>query len=127
MRYRTIISSAALVIAIHIFGSMVNLYNRWIPFDMLMHFLGGVVAAMVAVKLIGWTKANHPKWFEALFVLGFTLIIGLLWEYMEFGLDFLLGDDYRWVRMTLRDSLADLGFDSLGGLLFYYINKFKKN
>src|SRR5579885_2314440 len=71
--------------------------------DVPLHILGGFGWAMIAANLIVRAKApSQPKWFNFLFTVGVVLLVGVLWEFFEFGISHWAGPQ------TWRDTLGDL-------------------
>ncbi len=101
------------------------LYWRWFWFDKLMHFLAGLLIAWCALWL--YFTFFRPEaavtWKNTLLVgLISTLVIGGVWELLEFGVD-----SYFTANIGLRSlaelesrfiySVKDLLADAVGGLL----------
>src|SRR3989338_4427053 len=84
-------------------------------------FLGGGAVSLISIYL---TKNSKFKtWQYLIFVLGFTIIVGIGWEYFEFAVDQIFEDKFGWNRMTLRDTLGDLLYDGLGATIFWVVYK----
>lgn len=95
----------------------ISLYEVWWPYDIPMHFLGGVsIAVGGAVFLASWKKTalppNVPRWFMAIFLVGLTMIVGVLWEFAEFGSDWFF---HTVNQQGIRDTMGDLAMDLVGG------------
>jgi len=94
-------------------------------YDIIMHFLGGFVIALIAYLLVDRVVGLHPIKQNTLshfsFVFGILLIVGLGWELFEIWTELI---DPIADRL---DSLMDLLMDSVGGItaFFYARNKFK--
>ena len=84
-----------------------------------LHFLGGVYAVFFVRELFNFAKTRHqilvPRWMEVIIWIGGALILGVFWEWFEFGLD-----RYRVLIagkpsfMTYADNIGDLIIDTLG-------------
>jgi hypothetical protein len=107
-----------LVLAV-IFGAAV--YFSWFNliwwFDMPMHFLGGIVVFYIAAIL--WLPALKwvPVWrfvYESLIT---AVLLGVLWEALEFFLFMRFGTP----SFILLDSFSDVFFDLSGALLAAYL------
>lgn len=128
MRYFHAVIAIVVVLTFHALG-MGGFYEAWHYYDVPMHFGGGVAMAVLAWALWdhqvqSFTLVSKHAWarwaFFALFLLGFTAIIGIGWEWFEFSFD-------RWVQPALRgwavaqtsmfDTMADFFFDLLGALV----------
>ncbi len=105
------------VFVLNLLATYLHLYWVFSWFDMLMHFLGGVAAGYL-VYIILYKKASSlqqdsPVLFIFLIV-GGTLVIGFLWEILEVVLDTFFRSQ---LAPALSDSLSDLFFDALGGMV----------
>ena len=92
-------------------------YAIWY-FDMPMHFLGGVWAAMVLLWLLPSKNLTPKLVFQV--VLG-VILIGTAWEVFEFMLDKSIVHN----SFNLLDTLSDFCFD-LAGALAYLVFNFRK-
>jgi len=99
-----------------------------------MHFLGGFWVALTATALISnfqFPISNEilKQKFLSLFivVLSFVALIGVLWEFFEFGYDVFISSKgyFMTAQQGVGDTMSDLFFDLLGGLLCLVIYKFK--
>ncbi|MEK7459023.1 MAG: hypothetical protein AAB663_01310 [Patescibacteria group bacterium] len=127
MRFRLPITVIGLVLGFHALG-MWKLYGFWHWYDMPMHFLGGVAMALLAwatwdmfVRDIKFT-VRYPAAKRVAFMLwlvGFTAIIGIGWEWFEFGFDrFVLPTLQGWApaQASITDTMADFFFDLSGAV-----------
>ena len=100
-------------------------YWRWRWFDQPMHFVGGLLAGLVAIQI--YLFFFHQDWKEVrgeeiilTSILG-ALIIGLVWEFFEFTADkiYVARVELKTLDMLYtgwRGSLHDLLFDLIGAL-----------
>lgn len=113
--FRCHISQGVYLIAVlYAIGPMLghchNFYYR-IPFwDKLLHTLGGVMfvfLGMFLFELLGGDQKDRTVC--CLFALCFSVTVSALWEFFEFGMDFLLGMDMQsdTVIHALRSHLLD--------------------
>lgn len=121
-----IVALGALVAILHKFALMYHLYYVTDWADIIMHFLGGLLLGMITLFVFfvsGWIDVPHNRRVVILVTIGSVWIIGLSWELWEI-----------WAQLidALRDkldSLSDLVFDTLGGivaLVYYYKYLWKK-
>jgi len=107
-------------------------FNKW--FDIPMHFLGGVVIALLAlaiwnlcVQKIVFQPGVKPVWQFLVYcvgILGFVALVGVAWEWYEFLFDRLvieLSYNIRPTQMGLGDTMVDLLLDILGGLVTFLL------
>ncbi len=109
---------------LHAIG-MLGLYESVPWWDHLTHTLSATIVAGV-----GYATArafdehsdavSFPPKFLFVFVLLFTLALGVLWEVVEFaarGVAYAIGADPVLVQYGLEDTIVDLVFDAAGALL----------
>lgn len=100
-------------------------YWRWRWFDQPMHFIGGLLAGLVAVQI--FLFFFHRRWRDVgggeiilASILG-ALLVGILWEFLEFTADklYVARVELKTLDMVYqgwRGSLHDLLFDLIGSL-----------
>ncbi|OYR95456.1 hypothetical protein DJ71_01625 [Halorubrum sp. E3] len=113
-----------LALFLHTLG-MLGFYGEVWWYDHVTHTLSAAIIAAsgyVAARAVNeWSDAIYlPSRFMFVFILLFTLGLGVFWEVLEFatriGAD-LLGFDPVLVQYGLDDSLLDLLFDTLGAVI----------
>ncbi|WP_251342911.1 hypothetical protein [Haloplanus halophilus] len=106
-------------------GSTVNLYRSVPWWDHLTHTLSSSVVAAAgyatarAVELHS-DDVSLPDRFMFVFILLFVLAFGVFWEVIEFGVTVvaeLTGTRSVLVQYGLEDTMLDLLFDTLGGVV----------
>ncbi len=105
----------------HVFFINIGLY-AWdgLPwFDIPMHLLGGAVTAwaVFAFFLDATRRPSIPKlprWCILFMVVGGVALVGIIWEFAEFGVDVLRGSS---LQGGLVDTMKDLFDDLVGGAL----------
>ncbi|MCL5004801.1 MAG: hypothetical protein M1170_02575 [Patescibacteria group bacterium] len=118
------------IVAIH----AIALYNHWywtyLWLDIPMHFLGGILVAMIYLRLINSKLQiiNRQSLITLILTLSFVTFVGVLLEFAEFLYDvFISSRGYSgFLQLGAADTIADLFFDILGGLFFsavYFIRK----
>lgn len=125
MPFRYPVVAIIAVLVLHLFG-MFYLYGAWHSYDMVMHFLGGAAMGLLALSL--WdryiknvTFTVKHRWSKRIFftfcILGFTAMVGVVWEWYEFAFDmFVLPGLDGWVvsQPSVADTMADLFLDLSG-------------
>ncbi len=113
-----------LALFLHMLG-MLGFYDEYWWFDHVTHTLSASIVAaggyVVTRAVDEWTDDLYlPSRFMFVFVLLFTLGLGVFWEVLEFvariGAD-LLGLEPVLIQYGLEDSLLDLLFDTLGAVI----------
>lgn len=89
------------IFSANILGEMASFYEK-IPFwDTMLHTLNGFICAGVGFGLIDILnrqeriKINLSPIFVCLFSFCFSMMIGTVWEFFEFGMDFFFGKDMQ--------------------------------
>ncbi len=89
------------IFSANILGEMASFYEK-IPFwDTMLHTLNGFICAGVGFGLIDIlnreerVKINLSPIFVCLFSFCFSMMIGTVWEFFEFGMDFFFGKDMQ--------------------------------
>lgn len=103
------------IFAAEILGTINSFYNI-IPFwDTMLHTLNGFLAAAIGFSLI-WLlndnkrqEINLSPMYLALVAFCFSMTIGVIWEFMEFGMDMFFGMDHQrdTIITTLNSRLLD--------------------
>lgn len=97
-------------------------------FDMPMHTLGGIWVALASLFVYRFRRTTVEDIFKPrmIFVIALlsVLIIGLLWEIFEFGMENIGTVDLA----NPIDSLSDLCFDLAGGIIgaLYFISRYER-
>ncbi len=88
-------------------------------FDVLAHVLGGFTIAWMGMMLLerwrrrGWITIR-PFIFRDYIVFATVSLIGVVWEFWEFIMQWITGDLYQ---PSIADTMNDLFMDLLGGIL----------
>ena len=112
-------------------GSIVNLYNYIWWYDLFIHFLSGMLTAILALVVMEWFGFSKEKniWFNLLFMNSFTIMISSLWEFIEFGaFVFLKMDVQHHLTTGVFDTMEDMLIAFLGNIIIsiFYLIKFKR-
>jgi hypothetical protein len=116
-----LITCAILVASLHHLALNMFLYWTIDWFDIPMHFLGGATMAFLALYIFFTSgifptivKLKNQKIVVFLFLVFFTLVIGLIWELWE--IFFVMSD----VLSDRADTILDLIMDIVGAVFVYY-------
>ncbi len=131
---RFIVALIGLIFIFHSVALYYFLYWRIPWLDNLMHFLGGAWLVFAAAWFVFYSqKAESIRLPIPVFLLAavsFAALVGVGWELFEFCVDFLTGGGAGagFNQAGLRDTMGDLFFDLLGGLIagLVFIVNFKK-
>jgi FlaA1/EpsC-like NDP-sugar epimerase len=113
-----------LAVSLHTLG-MVGLYEEVWWYDHLTHTLSAMLVAAVgyaATRAIDLhsEEVSFPPRFLSLFLLLFTLALGVFWEVLEFAArqaTATLGIEAVLVQYGLEDTILDLVFDTVGAII----------
>lgn len=117
MQKKLFIYSALLGGGIFIVNALANTFFWYVSipqFDMVMHTLGGVFLAIWGAALLYPMLAPLKPALWMIVLLAFVLIFGFLWEVFEFSVQGLMQVE---TLANIPDSLSDMVFDFLGGII----------
>lgn len=99
-------------------GEVLDFYNRFWWWDILLHGMSavgfGIIGFLFIFFLFEGDRYAAPPWALALIAFVFALSIGTLWEIFEFGMDEIFGLNMQ--KSGLPDTMTDLIVDALGAL-----------
>lgn len=132
IRFRHAFGAILAVLVVHVIALSFDFYHTVGWFDILMHFFGGYAMALLALAVYGWLGERleiksrpHPQsalgitLLQLVFVVGFVMIIGVVWEWYEFIFDQFattMVAKYGVAQMGLADTMDDLLNDCVGSL-----------
>jgi hypothetical protein len=104
-------------------GEIHSFYARFWWWDELLHFISGLIIALIAFTLV-WILNKESKvrmklgpGFIALFTFCFALASGAVWEIIEFIIDIITKNAYAMQEDGILDTMTDLILDALGALI----------
>ncbi|UCE91907.1 MAG: hypothetical protein JSV90_01805 [Methanobacteriota archaeon] len=119
----------ALALFLHVLGSFSGFYDNLPGWDHLTHAMSAsLIAALGFVVVVAIDKYADsiylPRTFLAVFIVMFTMAVGVIWELVEYIID---SATTSRLQYSLDDTMKDLLFDTIGGLLIasagaYYLN-----
>ncbi len=120
------IKKLAILLFIAVFGThALAVWGKWYfmyPWiDIPLHFAGGGMVALFALVFIASRQRLFPResgciLVRTIFVLGCTALVGIGWEFFEFGYDALFKPTQSVIaQIGSADTIGDLFFDLLGG------------
>lgn len=106
------------------FGNKFYLYWSVSWFDMVMHFLAGVLIAFFVCLFAHYVSLTGYATRKTLYMaIGFSIFVGLIWEWYELYFELTFIEDGF---LYYRDTVSDLFLDILGTVLgFIYIKRLK--
>ncbi|HMO78978.1 MAG TPA: hypothetical protein PJ997_02235 [Candidatus Paceibacterota bacterium] len=123
--FKEIFSLSIIVAVLHYVATIYSFYWSVDWFDIMMHFLGGLLMGLIAFWIFFTSeKINYPKDNSLVIfftVVGFTLIIGLSWELWEIFVGF------TDVDLDMGDTILDIIMDVIGAIAAYYYGLLKTN
>lgn len=112
-----------LVLVLHAFLYSFGVYYTYPWIDIPMHFLGGFAIALLVLlimPLLNRMRVLSVSHFLVRFaiVIAFVALAAVLWEFMEFGLDFFFGVHNQG---GLNDTMGDFFLGLFGGMVGFLI------
>ena len=100
------------IFAAEIFGELGDFYVRFSFWDTMLHTLNGFLAAAVGLSLIDILNRSDrfdlhlSPFFVAMISFCFSMTIGVLWEFFEFGMDYFFHTDMQ--KDTVVTSISSV-------------------
>lgn len=97
-----------------ILGEIFNFYSIASYWDNCLHFFSGIITSYIGFMIFNYfVKSNFKSriWLCFIFVFCFSVTIGVMWEFIEFGFDRYLGSDMQ--KDTFINSFNTVSFDSI--------------
>lgn len=115
-----------LALFLHVVGGFSGFYDHVPGWDHITHMISAsLVAALGFVVVVTIDKYVEsiflPRPFPALFIIMFTMAFGVLWEFMEFANDQLMG---TMLQYSLDDTMVDMMFDAFGGFIVAVLGEY---
>lgn len=111
-------------------GCVVNLYNLTGWYDLFVHFVSGALVAIFSFIVLNWFNIFNKKnkLFNVVFILAFSSLIAMLWEFGEFSFDNLLGLNVQHsIETGVKDTMEDMLIAFLGSIIISTLYISKKN
>ena len=127
MRYRAAFYGIGIVVLVQILALVFGLYGLFPNFDIPMHFSGGFVMGMLGLAIHHqMSNSAHNRYHHlhhVLFVVGFTMLIAVAWEFHEYVIDETIGKWNGWTKtqLSLGDTMLDLLLGGVGSLVAFVI------
>ncbi|WP_235828873.1 hypothetical protein [Anaerosacchariphilus polymeriproducens] len=121
------------IFAAEILGEINSYYAMFPHWDDMLHTINGFLAAAIGFSLIDILNQNErfmitlSPFFVAVFAFCFSMTIGVLWEFFEYGMDQLFGLDMQkdtlltkvpYIDIGLIDTMTDLIVNFIGAVTF---------
>lgn len=112
-------------------GVELNFYSKYEIWDIIIHFLMGAIISVLSIYILNATvykkdRNKHNLFFTFVFMISFTLAIGVMWEILEFACDIIFNTGFqRYItysgqtligKNALKDTMVDLIMDLAGAL-----------
>jgi len=112
-----------LALFIHVSGGVLGLYDAFVRYDTLAHFVSSCLIALLAFTFIYilhvyWDGLHMDKYAMAFVVVITTMAMGVVWEVYEWVVDMLFGTT---LQLGLWDTMKDLVMDTVGGIIIAII------
>ena len=103
----------------YLIGGYFRMYIIWPPYDILVHFLGGVSMAITGYLLLklcekqNWIRLQN-KYVFLLLIICYVCATATIWEFYEFLCDHYLG---TFNQPSIADTMGDMLNGLVGGLV----------
>lgn len=103
------------IFSAEILGEISSFYILFPMWDTILHTLNGFLAAAIGFSLVDLlnrserVKFEMSPFFVALIAFCFSMTIGVLWEFFEFGMDHFMGLDMQ--KDTILQSITSVALD----------------
>ena len=118
------------IFAAEILGEIREFYLVFPFWDTVLHTLNGFLAAAIGFSLVDLLNRNERMMFKlsplftAIVAFCFSMTIGVVWEFFEFGMDQLVGFDMQ--KDTIVNTINSVMLDPAGHNVPYEINHIKE-
>lgn len=100
-------------------GCVVGLYETTTWFDIVAHYLSGVLTALLAIIIMKNMKYKETKFSVVIYVLSVTCLVAFIWESFEFAMDTFAGMNLQHVKETgVGDTMEDSIVAFVGAITF---------
>lgn len=128
MKFKHAFLAVLIVLLFHGLLLMTDGYGRFHQIDIPMHLMGGFAMALFGLAIHHQVSTRHhnaksPWWYHYAFVIGFAMLIGVVWEFHEFALDQTINLWYRLPisQPSLTDTMKDLLDDWIGASVAFWV------
>ena len=111
------------IFAAEILGELNNYYGQFPYWDTMLHTTNGFVCAAFGFSLIDILTRNKQEKFRlsplyvSLVAFCFSMTVGVMWEFFEYGMDMLFQTDMQ--KDTIVQSIATVGVDPHGRMTVF--------
>ena len=104
------------IFAAEILGEISSFYVRVPHWDTMLHTVNGFLFAAIGFAMVdvlnrsSRVKFNLSPFYLAVMAFCFSMTVGVLWEFFEFGMDMLVGFDMQ--KDTVINSITSVTFDT---------------
>lgn len=113
------------IFAAEILGEIGSYYIKYPYWDTVLHTMNGFLAAAIGFSLVDLLNREHVQSFRlsplymSIVAFCFSMTIGVLWEFFEFGMDTFLQIDMQ--KDTVIHAINTVSLDPAGGTTVYRI------
>jgi len=117
------------IFAAEILGEISSYYIKYPIWDTVLHIINGFLAAAIGFSLVDILNRNEKAKFDlsplfmAIVAFCFSMTIGIIWEFFEFGMDTFLGFDMQ--KDTVIHTINTVYLDPTGTNTVVTINDIK--
>lgn len=125
------------IFAAEILGELQQYYIHYPHWDVMLHTINGFVCAAIGFSLVDILCRNKQEKFRlsplymSIVAFCFSMTVGVLWEFFEYGMDYLFHTNMQkdtmlgnYVDIGLIDTMNDLLVNFIGAIVFSVIGFF---
>lgn len=119
---KLVVGSVMGILTLHVVSILQKWYLTLSWIDIVLHTIGGAWVALaffyVQQRYARALPDTVPRWFFLVQAVGFVMLVGVMWEWFEYGFDIFFAEekaDWR-AQLGLPDTMGDLLADFVGGV-----------
>lgn len=128
MKFRSAFFAILFVLFIHGILLLTDGYYHLKQIDVPLHIMGGFAMSMLGLAIHHQVSTKHhnktmPWWYHFVFVVGFAMLVGVVWEFYEFVMDQTVNIRLQLplTQPSLANTMKDLLDDLIGAMLAFWI------
>lgn len=118
------------IFAAEILGEVQAFYTHFPYWDTVLHTINGFLCAAIGLSLVEILNNSErismklSPFFVAVVAFCFSMTVGVVWEFFEFGMDMLLSLDMQ--KDTIVHTISSISLDPAGGMTPYVIDNIQQ-
>lgn len=118
------------IFSAEILGEVQSFYTHFPYWDTVLHTINGFLCAAIGLSLVEILNNSErvsirlSPFFVAVVAFCFSMTVGVVWEFFEFGMDMLFGLDMQ--KDTIVHTISSIALDPAGGMTPYVIDNIQQ-